>query len=422
VLAGVFDIFILKLRLQNYIFLKVLTIPFYIIKIQLFFNLGKGEKRTVKVLNLAILMYLKQLSVVNFKNYTDAELTLSDGVNAFLGNNGAGKTNLLDAIHYLSLCKSYFNPIDSQQIKQGADFFIITGVFDRNEQSEAIACSVKRNQKKQFKRNKKDYQRLADHIGLLPLVMVSPYDISIIIEGSEERRKFIDNVISQTDNFYLDELILYNKVLANRNALLKQIADTGRYDLALLEIMDDQLISSGKRIFEKRKAFMEAFTPVFNRHYQFLSDNAEKVELAYESQLLNDDFTTLLKRNIEKDRALERTTAGIHRDDLQFVIHGMPMKKFGSQGQQKSFLIALKLAQYSFLTQQKGFKPLLLLDDIFDKLDDHRVTKLMQMVSDNNFGQVFITDTSASRVSGIFDNIGVPVKIFKVKEGEIDEN
>ena len=367
-------------------------------------------------------MYLKQLSVVNFKNYTDAELTLSDGVNAFLGNNGAGKTNLLDAIHYLSLCKSYFNPIDSQQIKQGADFFIITGVFDRNEQSEAIACSVKRNQKKQFKRNKKDYQRLADHIGLLPLVMVSPYDISIIIEGSEERRKFIDNVISQTDNFYLDELILYNKVLANRNALLKQIADTGRYDPALLEIMDDQLISSGKRIFEKRKAFMEAFTPVFNRHYQFLSDNAEKVELAYESQLLNGDFATLLKRTIEKDRALERTTAGIHRDDLQFVIHGMPMKKFGSQGQQKSFLIALKLAQYSFLTQQKGFKPLLLLDDIFDKLDDHRVTKLMQMVSDNNFGQVFITDTSASRVSGIFDNIGVPVKIFKVKEGEIDEN
>ncbi|HEY0245872.1 MAG TPA: DNA replication/repair protein RecF [Mucilaginibacter sp.] len=365
-------------------------------------------------------MYLKQLSVINFKNYTDAELTFSEGVNAFVGNNGAGKTNLLDAIHYLSLCKSYFNPIDSQQIKQGADFFIITGAFDRNDQPENIACSVKRNQKKQFKRNKKDYQRLADHIGLLPLVMVSPYDISIIIEGSDERRKFIDNVISQTDNHYLDELITYNKVLANRNALLKSIADTGKYDPALLEILDEQLIVSGSRIFEKRKAFMTDFTAIFNIHYQFLSDNAEKVELTYESQLLADDFASLLKKSVEKDRVLERTTVGIHKDDLQFVIHGMPMKKFGSQGQQKSFLIALKLAQYNFLTRQKGFKPLLLLDDIFDKLDDQRVTKLMQMVSDNNFGQVFITDTSAGRVEGIFNKIDVPVKLFKVKEGEIN--
>ena len=364
-------------------------------------------------------MYLQQLSVINFKNYAQAELSLSEGVNAFMGNNGAGKTNLLDAIHYLSLCKSYFNPIDSQQIKQGADFFIITGSFNRNEQQEAIACSVKRNQKKQFKRNKKDYQRLADHIGLLPLVMISPYDISIIIEGSEERRKFIDNVISQTDNQYLDELITYNKVLSNRNALLKNIASTGRYDPGLLEVMDEQLIASGQRIFEKRKAFMEAFTAIFNEHYQFLSDDAELVELSYESQLLQNDFADLLKKSMEKDRVLERTTAGIHRDDLQFSIHGMSMKKFGSQGQQKSFLIALKLAQYSFLTQKKGFKPLLLLDDIFDKLDDLRVTKLMQMVSNNNFGQVFITDTSTSRVENIFNAINVPVKLFTVKEGEI---
>ncbi|MDB5139950.1 MAG: recF [Mucilaginibacter sp.] len=198
-------------------------------------------------------MYLQQLSIINFKNYAEAGLTFSDGVNVFTGNNGAGKTNLLDAIHYLSLCKSYFNPIDTQQIKQGADFFIITGNFNKNEQQEAIACSVKRNQKKQFKRNKKDYQRLADHIGLFPLVMVSPYDISIIIEGSEERRKFIDNVISQTDNSYLDELIIYNKVLGNRNALLKLIADTGRYDPNLLEVLDEQLTGSGNRIFESVK-------------------------------------------------------------------------------------------------------------------------------------------------------------------------
>lgn len=365
-------------------------------------------------------MYLQHLSVINFKNYAEAELDFSEGVNAFTGDNGAGKTNLLDAIHYLSLCKSYFNPIDSQQIKQGADFFIVNGVFEKNGKRDAIACGVKRNQKKQFKRNKKDYQRLADHIGLFPLVMVSPYDISIIIEGSEERRKFIDNVISQTDNQYLDELIVYNRVLVNRNALLKQIADTGRYDPDLLTVFDEQLVSSGGRIFRKRKAFMESFTEIFNRHYQFLSENAERVDLVYESQLLVDDFAELIKKSAEKDRALERTTTGIHRDELQFAIHGMPMKKFGSQGQQKSFLIALKLAQYSYLYKQKGFKPLLLLDDIFDKLDDKRITKLMQMVSNHDFGQVFITDTSAAKVESIFKAIGVEVRLFKVKGGEID--
>jgi len=365
-------------------------------------------------------MHLQQLSVINFKNYTEAGLLLSDGVNAFLGDNGAGKTNLLDAIHYLALCKSYFNPIDSQQIKQDADFFIITGTFSRNNQTEAIACSVKRNQKKQFKRNKKDYPRLADHIGLLPLVMVSPNDVSIIVEGSEERRKFIDNVISQTDNSYLDELIAYNKVLINRNALLKTAADTGRYDQSLLEIFDEQLTASGKKIFEKRKAFMEAFTPVFNNHYRFLTGEAENVELVYESQLLQADLETLLKKNSEKDKVLERTTCGVHKDDLLFYIHGMPIKKFGSQGQQKSFLIALKLAQYTLLQQAKGFKPILLLDDVFDKLDDKRVEKLMQMVSDHNFGQVFITDTGYNRVKKIFEDMQVPVKLFKIIKGEID--
>jgi len=365
-------------------------------------------------------MYLQQLSVINFKNYAEAELTFSDGVNAFTGDNGAGKTNLLDAIHYLSLCKSYFNPIDSQQIKQGADFFIINGNFNKNNKHEKIACAVKRNQKKQFKYNKKDYQRLADHIGLFPLVMISPYDTSIITEGSEERRKFIDNVLSQTDHHYLDEVIAYNKVLNSRNAFLKMIADTGRYDPHLLEVMDEQLITAGSSIFNKRKVFMEGFTEIFNQHYQFLTEDAEKVELIYESQLLQDELSALLKKSIERDRALERTTAGIHKDDLQFIIHGMPMKKFGSQGQQKSFLIALKLAQYTFLTRQKGFKPLLLLDDIFDKLDDKRVTKLMQMVSDNDFGQVFITDTSINRVQNIFTAMDVPIKLFKVKGGEVD--
>ena len=365
-------------------------------------------------------MYLQQLSLLNFKNYAEAELTFQPGVNAFAGNNGAGKTNLLDAIHYLALCKSYFNPIDSQQIKQGADFFMVNGTFEKDKQREVIACGLKRNQKKQFKRNKKEYTRLADHIGLFPLVMISPYDISIIIEGSEERRKFIDNVISQTDNHYLDELIAYNKTLLNRNALLKLIADTGRYDADLLEIYDEQLVASGNRIFQKRKAFMDTFTQIFNKHYSFISDDAESVELVYESQLLVDDFAQLLKRSTERDRVLERTTNGIHKDDLQFSIHGMAMKKFGSQGQQKSFLIALKLAQYTFLYNQKGYKPLLLLDDIFDKLDENRTHKLMKMVSDNDFGQVFITDTSAARINGIFSALGIDIRLFNVEKGVVN--
>ena len=355
---------------------------------------------------------------LTLKNYAETSLSFSEGVNVFTGNNGAGKTNLLDAIHYLALCKSYFNPIDSQQIKQGTEFFIITGNFSKDDRTENVACSVKRNQKKQFKRNKKDYQRLADHIGLFPLVMVSPYDISIIIEGSEERRKFIDNVISQTDNQYLDQLIGYNKVLQNRNALLKQIADTGRYDPGLLEVLDEQLIAFGRQIFEKRKAFMEIFTEIFNRHYKFLSDDAETVELIYESPLLYDAFAAALKKSLERDRMLERTSTGIHKDDLLFIINGMPIKKFGSQGQQKSFLIALKLAQYSFLYRQKKYKPILLLDDIYDKLDDLRIAKLMRMISNQDFGQVFITDTSEQRVNSIFSAMNMNINLFKVTGGE----
>lgn len=364
-------------------------------------------------------MWLQKLSVLNFKNYSEAELSFSDTVNAFTGNNGAGKTNLLDAIHYLSLCKSYFNPIDSQQIRQGEDLFMIQGTFLKDENNEVIYCGLKRSQKKKFKRNKKEYQRLADHIGLFPLVMISPNDISLIIEGSEERRKFIDNVISQTDGNYLDELIIYNRNLTNRNALLRQIAISGKYDPALMEIYDDQLVESGNRIFEKRKVFMQEFTGIFNKHYNYLCDDAEQVELVYDSPLLREDFEAILKKNLERDRILERTSSGIHKDELNFSIHGMILKKFGSQGQQKSFLIALKLAQYTFLYKNKGFEPLLLLDDIFDKLDDARTTKLMKMVSDKDFGQIFITDTSRNRIEEIFRKIDVPVNIFDIEKGNI---
>lgn len=364
-------------------------------------------------------MWLKNITLLNFKNYCDADLQFSDTVNVFTGNNGSGKTNMLDAIHYLCLCKSYFNPIDGQQIKTGSDLFMIQGDFDRNERNDKITCGVKRNQKKQFKRNKKEYEKLADHIGLFPVVMVSPYDVNLIMEGSEERRKFIDNVISQTDSHYLDQLIAYNRILLNRNAFLKQITITRKYDPTLLEILDEQLVIAGNKIFATRKAFMDEFIPLFNEYYLYLTENKEVVSLNYQSQLIDFPFETLLKKSVEKDRVLERTTTGIHKDELAFEISEMPLKKFGSQGQQKSFLIALKLAQYAYLAKNKGFKPLLLLDDIFDKLDDHRVQKLMQMVSHQDFGQIFITDTGKERVKSVFEKIQVDVTLFEVKEGQI---
>lgn len=364
-------------------------------------------------------MWLKNITLLNFKNYAAAELNFAKTVNVFVGNNGAGKTNLLDAIHYLCLCKSYFNPIDSQQIKTDEDIFLIQGDFDRKEKSEKISCGLKRSQKKQFKRNKKEYDKLANHIGLFPVVMISPYDVNLIMDGSEERRKFIDNVISQTDSKYLDELIVYNKQLLNRNALLKQVAATRKLDVTLLQILDEQLIISGNKIFEKRKQFLLDFIPLFNKHYSYITDNAEFVSLNYQSQLTDHNFEYLLHQSIEKDRALERTTTGIHKDELQFTIGEMPLKKFGSQGQQKSFLIALKLAQYSYLQKSKEFKPLLLLDDIFDKLDDLRVRKLMEMVSHQDFGQIFITDTGRERVLSVFKDINVPVTLFEVANGEV---
>lgn len=365
-------------------------------------------------------MWIKHLSALNFKNYTEFSVNFSEGVNAFSGDNGAGKTNLLDALHYLALCKSFFNPIDSQQIKHGTDFFMLQGVFQKDTDEDVISCSLKRNQKKQFKRNKKEYTRLADHIGLYPLVMISPNDSIIITEGSEERRRFMDNVISQTDSSYLDLLIAYNKILQNRNGLLKQ-ARQGHLDSDLLSIYNDQLVGPGNKIYNYRKAFMQSFDELFNAHYAFITDGAERVTLTYDSQLNDVDFKDLLDESADRDRQLERTTTGIHKDDLIFTVHGMSLKKFGSQGQQKSFLIALKLAQYSYLVQRKGYKPLLLLDDIFDKLDDKRIKRLMEMVSKEEFGQIFITHTNAEKVREVFKNIPGDLRTFEVIQGEIEE-
>lgn len=364
-------------------------------------------------------MYLQRLSVINFKNYREADMEFLDGVNCFTGLNGSGKTNLLDAIHYLCLCKSYFNPVDSQQILHEEPFFVVQGDFAREEQSEAVYCGFKRNHKKQFKMNGKEYSRLADHIGVFPLVMISPYDNNLVTEGSEERRKFLDSAISQVDPHYLDDLISYNKVLSNRNALLKRFAETGRTDPEMLEVYDEQLISYGMKIFRKRQSFCEQFVPLFNEIYSNISSDYEEVSFRYESQLLTQDFASLLKNNLRKDTVLERTSAGIHKDDLHFMLGAHPLKKLGSQGQQKSYLIALKLAQYRFLDEQKGYKPLLLLDDIFDKLDDRRIRQLLEMVSREHFGQIFITDTNSERIRQIFGDIGVDCRLFDIERGEV---
>ncbi len=367
-------------------------------------------------------MYCKQLSVINFKNYREAVLVFSPKFNCFTGNNGSGKTNLLDAIHYLSLCKGFTNPIDTQNILFEEEMFMIQGKYQINGQEDELYCGLKRNHRKVFKRNKKEYERLSDHIGLFPLVLLSPADTQLILGGSEDRRKFLDGVISQYDKEYLYRLISYNKALLQRNTLLKQFAERRYYDVASLEIWDEQLVANGAYVFQARQDFFGKFLDVFRKHYAFLSDGNEKVDIEYLSGL-NDgqDFLQLLLESREKDRQAQYTTVGIHKDDLSFLIHGWPAKKFGSQGQQKSFIIALKLAQFSFTRDIKGFHPILLFDDIFDKLDETRVQQLMHMVSEQHFGQVFITDTHTERIETLFASIPSECKLFVVDSGNIVE-
>ncbi len=359
-------------------------------------------------------MHIQSLDLYQFRNFRQLQVILSDHVNAFTGANGCGKTNLLDAVHYLSMCKSYFNPADSQNISYGENSFIINGTFILNDEEERISCSVRLNQRKIFKRNKKDYDRLSDHIGIFPTVMIAPADHVLVEGGSEERRRLLDMVISQYDHNYLRAGINYNRTLAQRNALLKQFQQTGRKDKSLLQIWDEQLISSGKIIYESRAAFMTEYIPLFNYYYALISDSAEQVEMVYESQLETHDFEQLLDLAFEKDCASTYTSTGIHKDDLLFRISGHPVKRFGSQGQQKTFLIAVKLAQFEYIMKKNNVKPILLLDDIFDKLDDHRVARLLGLVSADKFGQILLTDTSADRVKEIFRKINTPVKIFEV--------
>ncbi len=360
-------------------------------------------------------MFLHKLLLSDFKNYEQASLVFSDKINCFTGNNGVGKTNLLDAIHYLSFCKSFFNPADTQNIRHGQNFFAINGSFQRNgDSNELVQCIQKRNQRKRFLLNKKEYDRLADHIGNFPLVMISPYDRDLISEGSEIRRKYIDSVISQFDKQYLDDLIQYNKVLVQRNALLKTFAERDFFDSAQLEIWDEQMIRLGKLLFAKRTRFIEAFIPIFQHYYTFISGGQEKVDVQYNSHLCSSEMEILIRENRSRDRSAQFSTVGIHKDDLEFTLDGFQVKKFGSQGQQKSFVVAIKLAQFDYTRNIKGYKPILLLDDVFDKLDDVRVQQLISLVSQHNFGQVFITDTSEDRIRRIFDTMDIDHKFFSL--------
>ena len=359
-------------------------------------------------------MILKSLSLLNYKNFDSKIFSFNDKINCIVGNNGIGKTNVLDAIYHLSFGKSYFNPVATQNIKHDADFFVVNGDYLKHNQPEKIIISLKRGQKKIIKRNGKEYEKFSEHIGFLPLVIISPADRDLIIEGSDTRRKFIDSVISQSNKAYLIDLINYNKIVAQRNALLKYFALNHTFNADTLEIYNNQLTDYGTKIFKKREDFLKEFIPIFKSRYKAISNGNEVVSLVYQSDLFENSLDILLKNHLNKDKALQYTGVGIHKDDLHFNIEEHPIKKFGSQGQQKSFLIALKLAQFDFIKKQSGDDPILLLDDIFDKLDEQRVSQIIKLVDDENFGQIFISDTHADRTENAIKQVHQSYEIFKL--------
>lgn len=362
-------------------------------------------------------MYLKKITLLNFKNIAQQELSFCPGINCLVGDNGAGKTNIVDGVFYLSMCKSSLQMTDGQSIRHGADFFVLEGDYTTDGgRGEQVACTFSRKGGKHLKRNGKEYERLADHVGLIPAVIVSPADSVLISDAADERRRYLNAFISQLDRGYLASLMRYNAVLAERNRLLKM-----RPDEAMLSIYDMQLEEHGTRIHERRRAFVERLRPVVGAYYRALSEDREQVELVYRSELDERPMGELLRATRQKDLVNEYTTAGIHRDDLVLRIGGYPLRKYGSQGQQKSFLIALKLAQHRILAEERGEKPLLLLDDLFDKLDAGRVEQLLRLVAAEAFGQIFITDCDSSRLQRILDRAGGDYRLFRIAAGEAED-
>lgn len=368
-------------------------------------------------------MILESLHLLFFKNYDEANLRFSPRINCFIGDNGSGKTNLLDAIHYLSLTKSAFTPLDAQSIKQSEEFFVVKGRFQQQDptvMAETIQVSLRAGQKKAVTHDKQPYERISDHIGRYPAVLISPYDTDLIRQGSEERRRYFDSLMSQLDHEYLELLMAYNHILRQRNSLLKLAAERqGGYDRDYLLVLDEQLVPAGQKILEARQQFLLEFTPVFQRHYEQLADGRELVRLSYKSQLLEAEFAKLLRVQERKDLALQRTTVGPHKDDFVFMMDDLAVKGYGSQGQQKSYVIALKLAQFEILAARKQQKPLLLLDDIFDRLDEKRITRLLQLVADHTFGQVFLTDTHLERTDLALVGFTDQISRFRVAQGSV---
>ena len=360
-------------------------------------------------------MYLRKIALLNFKNIEQVELAFCPGINCLVGDNGAGKTNIIDAVHYLSMCKSSLQMTDGQSIRHGCDFFLTEGLYTSDAgKSETIVCSFSRKGGKILKRNGKEYERLADHVGLIPAVIVSPADSALISDAADERRRYLNACISQLDRTYLHAVMRYNAVLAERNRLLKSQPDE-----TMLQIYDMQLCEHGKVIHDRRRKFVERLQPVAASCYRTLAEDREEVELLYKSELNDAPFEEILRNARQKDLVNEFTTSGIHRDDLVLKIGGYPLRKYGSQGQQKSFLIALKLAQYALVAEEKQERPILLLDDLFDKLDAGRVEQLIRLVSQEDFGQIFITDCNPTRLKTILDKAGGDYTLFSVAGGTV---
>lgn len=365
-------------------------------------------------------MHLHQFKLTNFKNYVQQSLELSPRLNCFTGRNGMGKTNVLDAVHFLCLCKSHSGLPDRNLVRHGESFLRLEGRFAQEGEQTRIVAKFAVGQRKEIERNGVLYPRLTDYIGQFPVVMIAPDDVSLVQEGSEERRRFLDTTLGQISPGYLRNLVTYNHLLQQRNALLKTFAEERRFDATLLESIDRQMPGPAQALFAQRQAFTTDFLPLFQAAYAVLSGGHETVEARYRSDLEENDLAGLLVAAREKDRLLQRSTRGPHRDDLALLMDGLPVKKFASQGQLKSFLLALRLAQYEVLRREKGVAPLLLLDDIFDKLDEHRVRHLVGLLLSRDFGQIFITDTQRSRIEAIVTSFTGEYRIFDVAEGVIE--
>ncbi|GHU99335.1 DNA replication and repair protein RecF [Bacteroidia bacterium] len=363
-------------------------------------------------------MYLKKLSVISFKNIAGASMEFTPGINCLVGDNGAGKTNLLDAIHYLSMSKSAFGMTDSQSLGHGAEFFVLEGGYDDGAgRSEQILCTFKPQVGKKLRRGEKEYSRASEHVGLIPVVTVAPSDSLLVSDEAEQRRRFLNGILSQTDRDYLGAVVRYNHLLAERNKLLKSYVSSSE---ELLEVLDMQLATAGDMIHTKRRELVDQITPSAGELYRRLSGDGEQVSLEYRSQLNHTTMAGLLSASREKDVVMGFTTAGIHRDDLLMTIDGYPLRKYGSQGQQKSLLTALKLAQYLLLGRKCDTRPILLLDDLFDKLDMQRVERLLGLVCGEEFGQVFISDCNKLRLEELLGRCGIPHSLFGVRAGSVE--